>query len=64
MAGLNTNPNLSNPDDIYAQLLDLHDGLSETESLRVWSKLALLLINHIGDREIVEQAIEMVASNR
>lgn len=64
MTGLITSPNLSDPDDIYEQLLNMHDGLSEAESLRVWSKLSLLLINHIGDREVVEQAIVVAGSNR
>ena len=35
----------------------MHEGLSEAESLRVWSKLVLTLANHIGDRGVIEQAI-------
>ncbi|MBU3031355.1 DUF2783 domain-containing protein [Paracoccus marinaquae] len=61
MSGLITTPNLSDPDDIYAQLVQLHDGLSEAESLRVWSRLVLTLVNHIGDRAVIEQAIAVAS---
>ncbi|APF37656.1 Protein of unknown function (DUF2783) [Chelatococcus sambhunathii] len=57
MAQLITAPNLSNPDDIYERLVRLHDGLSEAESLKTWSRLVLALINHIGDPEVIGEAI-------
>jgi hypothetical protein len=56
---LNTTPNLAGADDVYEALVGLHAGLSEAESLKVWAKLALTLANHIGDREVIEQAIEI-----
>lgn len=58
MAQLILTPNLSSPDDIYERLVHLHDGLSEAESLKLWSRLVLILVNHIGDREIIEQALD------
>lgn len=57
MAQLITTPNLSSPDDIYEQLLRLHEGLSEAESLKVWSRLVLTLVNHIGDPQVIGEAI-------
>jgi hypothetical protein len=57
VAQLITTPNLAGADDLYEQLVRLHEGLSEAESLKVWAKLVLTLANHIGDRTIVEQAI-------
>jgi hypothetical protein len=60
MTGLNTAPNLgtnASADDLYQKLVALHDGLSEADSLRVWAKLVLILANHIGDHEVIEQAI-------
>lgn len=57
MAQLITTPNLSRPDDIYERLVRLHDGLSEAESLKVWSRLVLTLANHIGDPEVIGEAI-------
>lgn len=57
MADLITTPNLRGTDDIYEALVRLHEGLGEAESLRVWARLVLTLANHIGDREVIEQAI-------
>lgn len=57
MSALNLAPNLTGHDDLYAALVQMHDGLSEAESLRVWSRFALVLMNHIGEREVIAQAI-------
>jgi hypothetical protein len=59
MSKLVTTPNLDRVDDVYDALIRLHDGLSETESLRVWAKLVLTLANHIGDRTVIEEAIAL-----
>ena len=58
MATLNTDPNLTAPDDFYERLIAMHRGLSEAESARVNAKLILLLANHIGDPQVLEAAIE------
>jgi hypothetical protein len=58
MATLNTEPNLAAPDDFYERLIAMHRGLSEAESGRVNVKLILLLANHIGDRRVLEEAME------
>lgn len=60
MAELILTPNLAGADAVYEVLVRMHDGLSEAESLRVWSKLVLTLVNHIGDRRVIEQAIAVV----
>ncbi|HEX4884051.1 MAG TPA: DUF2783 domain-containing protein [Casimicrobiaceae bacterium] len=57
MATLNTEPNLPAPDDFYEQLLGAHRGLGDEESALVNAKLVLLLANHIGDREVLAQAL-------
>jgi hypothetical protein len=57
MATLNTEPNLPAPDDFYEQLLGAHRGLADEESALVNAKLVLLLANHIGDREVLAQAL-------
>lgn len=59
MTGLITTPNLAGVDDVYERLVGLHEGLSEAESLKVWARLVLILANHVGDRRVVEQAIEL-----
>ena len=57
MARLNTEPNLASPDDFYERLIDMHRDLSEADSTRVNAKLILLLANHIGDAEVLDEAM-------
>lgn len=54
---LNTQPNLSRPDDFYQALVDLHRDLDEEQSRRVNARLILLLANHIGDPEVLAEAM-------
>lgn len=61
MSDLITTPNIDKPDDVYDQLIRLHEGRSEAESMRINAKLILLLINHIGDRQAVLAAIQAAA---
>lgn len=44
-------------DDLYALLMAAHEGLSDEESARLNARLVLLLMNHIGDRAVLEDAI-------
>ncbi|NNF89790.1 MAG: DUF2783 domain-containing protein [Boseongicola sp.] len=57
MASLITTPNLGNPDDSYAALLRAHEGLSEAETHALNARLILILANHIGDLDVIEEAI-------
>jgi len=57
MASLTTDPNLAAPDDFYAALIAMHRGLSEEESARCNARLILLLANHVGDAEVLAQAM-------
>lgn len=55
---LNLDPNLSDPDGFYAALIDSHDGLSDAESAALNARLILILSNHIGDMQVLKQAIQ------
>jgi len=57
MATLNTEPNLSAPDDFYERLIETHRGLSDDDSALVNAKLVLLLANHIGDPGVLAEAM-------
>ncbi len=57
MATLNTTPNLPSPDDFYDQVIAMHRGLSDVESALVNAKLVLLLANHIGDPDVLAEAM-------
>ena len=55
-------PNMDNPDDFYALLLDAHAGKSQTESSSLNAKLILLLANHIGDIAVFKEALKHAGS--
>ena len=57
MTTLVTTPNIPRPDDFYAELLSLHEGLSKAQSDAVNARLILLLANHIGDRAVLSEAM-------
>jgi len=57
MSKLVTDPRLAEPDEIYAELVELHRGLDEAQSRSVNARLILLLANHIGDAEVLREAI-------
>lgn len=44
-------------DDFYAALLEAHEGLSAADSAALNSRLILLLANHIGDIDVIRQAL-------
>jgi hypothetical protein len=54
---LNTEPNLPAPDEFYERLIDTHRDLDEAASALVNAKLVLLLANHIGDPDVLAQAL-------
>lgn len=57
MGKLILSANIAKPDDFYAELLDAHDGLSKNESDALNARLILLLANHIGDRDVLTEAL-------
>jgi hypothetical protein len=57
MGTLITTPNLAAPDDFYEALIELHRGLTDSQSARVNAKLVLLLANHVGDLHVLREAM-------
>ena len=55
---LNLKPNIIGPDDFYAALIDAHEGLTKEESDVLTARLMLILANHVGDRDVLAEAIE------
>lgn len=54
-----TDPRLPDPDAFYESLIDMHRGLSEADSALVNAKLVLLLANHIGDLDVLREAMAL-----
>lgn len=57
MSALNTQANIKGPDEFYAELLSVHEGLSKQQSDALNARLILLLANHIGDRQVLSEAL-------
>ena len=57
MAELKTDLNLLSPDDFYQTLIELHRGLTDEQSTLVNARLILLLANHIGDMQVLREAM-------
>jgi hypothetical protein len=55
-------PNLQTPDDLYEALVQAHDGLTPEESQALNARLILILMNHIGDAQVIRQALETARS--
>jgi hypothetical protein len=55
---LNLDPNITDPDGFYQDLLNAHEGLSKEDSDAFNARLILTLANHIGDRDILDAALK------
>ena len=56
---LNLDPNIPDPDGFYQELIDSQRDLSEAEAETMNCKLVLILANHIGDREVLREALKV-----
>ncbi|WP_372397498.1 DUF2783 domain-containing protein [Azospirillum sp. HJ39] len=59
MTDLITDQRFASPDDVYQMLIDSHRDLTADQSARLNAKLILLLANHIGDPEVLAQALRI-----
>ena len=57
MSQLNLSPNLEDTDGFYEALLNAHDGLKDAEIHALNARLILILANHIGSQDILEEAL-------
>lgn len=58
MQHLKRDSNVADADAHYAAILDAHGGLTEAQSVALNARLVLLLANHIGDANVLREAIE------
>jgi hypothetical protein len=59
MAKLITVSQFAEPDTAYVALAQARRGLSEQEAADLDTKLVLILANHIGELDVLEQAIAL-----
>ena len=56
---LSTSSNFAKPDDAFRAIVEAHRGLSEEQSADFDAALVLILANHIGDIEVLREAITL-----
>ena len=54
---LSTNSNFARPDDAFRAVVEAHRGLTDEQSADFDAALVLILANHIGDIEVLREAI-------
>jgi hypothetical protein len=54
---LSTSSNFAKPDDAFRAIVEAHQGLSDEESADLDAALVLILANHIGDLDVLREAI-------
>jgi hypothetical protein len=60
---LNRQPNIADPDEFYRELIDTQRGLSDAQAEMLAAKLVLILCNHVGDREVLREALALARDN-
>lgn len=56
-------PNIPDQDLFYAELINSQRDMSEAQADMAIAKLALILANHIGDHEVLSEAIALARDN-
>lgn len=59
MTALSTKSNFADPDSAYRLIVEAHRGLSETQSADLDAALVLVLANHIGDLDVLCEALAL-----
>ncbi|MBC8747464.1 MULTISPECIES: DUF2783 domain-containing protein [Paraburkholderia] len=63
MTKLNIETNMADPDAFYQKLIDAHSGLTDEQSHFMNAKLVLLLANHIGDADVLLEALALARAD-
>ena len=56
---LSTSSNFAKPDDAFRAIVEAHGGLSDEQSADLDAALVLILANHIGDFDVLREAIAL-----
>lgn len=59
MSKLETKSQFANPDAAYVALVEARRGLTEEQAAALDTRLALILVNHIGDLDVLKDAIAL-----
>jgi hypothetical protein len=64
MPTLMTESRFKDPDAAYVALVEARRGLSEAEAAALDTRLVLILANHIGDIDVLQEAIKLAKAGR
>ena len=64
MGKLVTASRFGNPDDAYVTLIEARRGLADADAAELDTKLVLILANHIGDIDVLKEAIVLAKLGR
>ncbi|GAB4561609.1 MAG: DUF2783 domain-containing protein [Rhizobacter sp.] len=56
---LNLEPNLSDPDGFYEELIGYQRDLNDEQAELFQARLLLVLANHVGDRRVLSEAMRV-----
>jgi len=59
MSKLELKSRFDNPDAAYVALVEARRGLTEEQAAALDTRLALILANHIGDLDVLQEAIAL-----
>ena len=54
-------PNIPDPDGFYEALIEAQRELDDTEAERFRARLLLVLANHVGDAQVLAEALRVAA---
>ncbi len=57
--GLSTSSNFAKPDDAFRLVVEAHRGLGDEDSAALDAALVLILANHIGDIDVLQDAVAL-----
>lgn len=52
-------PQIADPDGFYEELVGAQRDLPDADAQRLLARLVLLLANHVGDREVLGEALRV-----
>ncbi|MBB1091063.1 DUF2783 domain-containing protein [Rhodopseudomonas palustris] len=58
-AALSTRSNFADPDAAYRMIVEAHRGVSDEQSAALDAALVLILANHIGDLDLLREAVTL-----
>jgi hypothetical protein len=56
-------PHIAEPDGFYEELVAAQRDLGDEQADMLLAKLVLILANHVGDREVLREAIALARDN-